>query len=80
MTEPHLQALDLRPLELQPGLQLADLGLLPAHQRLVHHGLLQELQLALQPLQLWVGSLSTSILPSVPCPALGTAPRMLGDS
>lgn len=36
----HLQALDLRPLELQPGLQLPDLGLLPAHQRLVHHGLL----------------------------------------
>lgn len=48
----HLQALDLRPLELQPGLQLTDLGLLPAHQRLIHHGLLQEFQLALQTLQL----------------------------
>lgn len=28
----YLQALDLCPLELQPGLQLTDFGLLPAHQ------------------------------------------------
>lgn len=57
----YLQALDLCPLKLQPSLQLTDLGLLPAHQRLVHHGLLQELQLALQALQLrWGGIVSAS--------------------
>lgn len=39
----HLQAFDLRPLILQLGLQLTDLGLLTAHKRLFYHGLFLEL-------------------------------------
>lgn len=51
----YLQPLDLGPLVLQLGVQLPDLGLLPADQRLVHHGLLLELKLAMQRVDLWEG-------------------------
>lgn len=44
----HLQPLHLGPFKLQACLQLPDLSFLPAHQGLVHHGLLQELHLALE--------------------------------
>lgn len=52
----HLQAFDLCPFILQLGLQLADLCLLTAHERLFHHGLFLELQLALQRVELEEGT------------------------
>lgn len=57
----HLQAFDLGALELQLGLQLANLGFLPADQRLLHHWLLLELQLALHWLELCGGKQCSSI-------------------
>ncbi|TNN80786.1 hypothetical protein EYF80_009020 [Liparis tanakae] len=45
-------AFDLGLLKLQLGLQLSDLGLLPADEGFLHHGLLLELQLALEGLHL----------------------------
>lgn len=44
----HLQTFHLCLLKLEFGLDLADLGLLPADQRFVHHGLFLKLQLTLQ--------------------------------
>lgn len=49
---PHLQAFDLGALVLQLGLQLANLGFLPADQRFLHHWLLLEFQLVLHRLEL----------------------------